>query len=156
MTPRERLALDITIFAVVLAAANPLVTGIALHEWLGFVLVLPALVHLVVNWDWVLRVVSNLFGRVRNASRINLAIDAGLFGSLVAVTVSGVLVIPGLAASLGLNLSGQWHAVHLTASNLTVAFSLAHFALHWRWVANVARRWTGASLSPVATERVSP
>lgn len=153
MTPRERLMLDLTIFALVVAAANPVVTGLSFHEWLGFVLVVPALVHLVVNWDWVMRVCASFFGRVRNASRIDLVVDAGLFGSLVAVTVSGVLVVPGLAASLGLSASSEWHAVHLAASNLTIALALGHFALHWRWVTNVVSRWASPSSAPIAAPR---
>jgi len=156
MTPRERLVLDLTIFAVVMAAANPALTGLSFHEWLGFVLVLPALVHLVVNWDWVLRVCATFFGRARNASRLNLAIDAGLFGALVAVTLSGVLVIPGLSASLGLSASGEWHAVHLAASNLTIAFTLAHFAMHWRWIVDVTRRWATPSARVPTARRSVP
>ena len=157
MTPRERLMLDLTIFAVVVAAANPAVTGLSLHEWLGFVLVVPTLAHLLVNWEWVLRTVVKFFGKVRTASRVNLLVDAGLFGSLVAVTLSGVLVIPGLAASTGLDVSGAWHGVHLLASNLTIGFTLAHFALHWRWVTSVAGRWVfPAAPAPVARRAAAP
>ena len=157
MTPRERLLLDLTIFAVVVAAANPAVTGISLHEWLGFVLVVPTLAHLLVNWEWVLRTVVMFLGKLRTASRANLFVDAGLFGSLVAVTLSGVLVIPGLATSTGLDVSSAWHGVHLLASNLAIGFTLAHFALHWRWVASVAGRWLfPAAPAPVARRATAP
>lgn len=148
MSARERLALDLVILVAVVAAANPILTGIRLHEWLGLVLTLPALVHLVVNWDWVTRTVAGLLGKAKATTRLNLLVDAGLFVSLVGVTLSGFLVIPGLAASLGVQASSSWHAAHLLTSDLTVAFSLAHVALHARWIADVVRRMAKRATSP--------
>lgn len=163
MSARERLALDAITFVLVIAAANPAVTGISLHEWLGAVLVVPALIHLVVNWDWVAHAVTRFFGRIRTVSRINLVVDAGLFVSLVAVTVSGILVVPGLAASLGLDATPHWHVVHLTTSNLTIGFTLAHLVLHAKWVGGVVRRLVAPSAglqphvsAPVARASAQP
>jgi len=150
MSAHERLALDLTVFAIVVAAANPAITGITLHEWLGIVLVVPALVHLVVNWEWVTRATAAFIGRIRTVAKVNLIVDAGLFVAVVGVTLSGFLVIPGLAASLGLQASTSWHVVHLVSSDLTVAFTLTHFALHWKWVATVVRRMIAPpSMPPV-------
>lgn len=39
MSARERLALDLSVLAIVVAAANPVLTGITLHEWLGVMLI---------------------------------------------------------------------------------------------------------------------
>jgi hypothetical protein len=140
MSSQERLALDLGILAAVIAAANPAMTGLLLHEWIGFVLVVPALIHLIVNWEWVVKMVSGALAKARAASVLNLTVDVGLFASLIAVTLSGILVIPGLAASLGVSASPVWHIVHLWSSNLTIAFTLTHFALHWQWMARVAGR----------------
>jgi len=144
MSARERLALDLTVFAIVVSAANPVLTGITLHEWLGVVLIVPALVHLIANWEWVARAVSAFFGRIRTVARINLVVDAALFVSVIGVTLSGFMVIPGLASALGLQAATLWHPVHLITSNLTVALTLLHFALHWQWVTGVARRMVSA------------
>ena len=148
MSARERLVLDVTVLVAVLAAANPAITGIALHEWVGIVLTVPALVHLVVNWDWVVRTVVGFLGKIRAASRVNLAVDAALFIAVVGVTLSGFLVIPGLAASLGLQASPFWHAVHLATSDLTVALMVGHVVLHARWIAQVMRRWSASNSAP--------
>lgn len=151
MTARERLALDVTVFALVLLAANPAITGMGLHEWLGLSLVVPALLHLVLNWDWVVSTVTGFFGALRAKARVDLIVDAALFAALIAVSVSGVLVIPGLAASLGIDASGDWHAIHLVASNLTLAFTFLHFALHWQWVVRVTKRlFTPSRPSPAS------
>jgi hypothetical protein len=136
--------LDLGVLAAIAVAANPLVTGLSLHEWVGAMLVVPALVHLIVNWDWVIRTVGGLVGKGRATSRINLVLDIGLFGSLVGVTVSGLLVVPGLAASLGLLASPYWHAVHLLTSQLTIGFALAHLLMHAPWIAETIRRMLSA------------
>ena len=148
MSARERLSLDLLILVAVVAAANPVVTGIRLHEWIGLVLTIPALVHLVVNWDWVVRTAVGLLGKAKATTRLNLRVDTGLFVSLVGVTLSGFLVIPGLAASLGVQASASWHAAHLLTSDLTVAFSLAHLALHGRWIVDVVGRITRRKTAP--------
>ena len=150
MSARERLALDLAIFVLVMAAANPAITGLTLHEWLGIVLVVPALIHLVLNWDWVLRAIGGFLVRIRSVARVNLVVDAGLFVSLVAVTLSGFLVIPGLASTLGLETSPSWHLVHLVSANLTVALVLFHFALHGKWMWGVLRRL----LTPPSAARI--
>ena len=156
MSARERLALDLVILAAVVAAANPILTGIRLHEWIGLVLTLPAVVHLVVNWDWVVRTVAGLLGKAKATTRLNLLVDSGLFVSLVGVTLSGFLVIPGLAASLGVQATASWHAAHLLTSDLTVAFTLAHLALHASWISDVVRRWArrATSSARLGTTRV--
>jgi hypothetical protein len=140
MSARTRLLLDLGVLAAIAVAANPLVTGLSLHEWVSAMLVVPALVHLIVNWDWVVRTIRGLLGEGRVMARINLALDVGFFGSLVGVTVSGLLVVPGLAASLGLLASPYWHAVHLLTSQLTIAFTVAHLLMHAPWIAETIRR----------------
>ena len=140
MSAQERLGLDLIVLSAVVIAANPAMSGIALHEWVGFALLLPAFVHLVSNWDWVVRSVQTLLGKLSATSRVNFVADMGLFVSLVAVTLSGVLVLPGVSASTGLPASGVWHAVHLVTSNLTIAFTLLHLVLHANWIAGVVAR----------------
>jgi hypothetical protein len=48
-----------------------------------------------------------------------------------------------------------WHATHLLTSNLTVVFTLLHFALHWQWMAGVARRMISPP-SPIAARIPAP
>ena len=99
MTARSRLLLDGGLFAALLAVNNPAWTGISAHEWLGIALVTPLLVHLIINWDWTVRTVTNFVDKARNASRVNLVVDTLLFLATVAVMLSGLVVsttLPGL------------------------------------------------------------
>lgn len=140
MTARERLALDAAILAALVLAANPLVTGMGLHEWISITLIAPVFIHLLVNWDWVARVAAGLLGKLRMTSRINLAIDIALFVSTVGVTISGFLVMPGLANAMGLQASGIWHAIHLWTSDLTIGCMVGHLVAHTSWIAEALGR----------------
>lgn len=137
MNRPKRLALDGALLLGFLIAANPSMTGLSLHEWLGLAIAVPALFHLIINWEWVIRVVRTAIAKVRATSRLNFVVDLALFVLAVAVTLSGVLVLPGVASALGA--STVWYRVHSAASNATVVVLLAHFALHWRWMWRVLR-----------------
>jgi hypothetical protein len=145
MSARERLALDAVIFACFVIAANPLVTGMGLHEWIGILLTVPALLHLVINWDWIGRTLGGLLGKTRLAPKVNLVIDALLFVATVAVSISGGFVIPGFAEALGLSeATALWHVVHLWAAVLAVVLSVLHLAMHANWIAEALGKVAGA------------
>jgi hypothetical protein len=135
MSRTTRLALDVALFVAIVACSNPTWTGISLHEWLGIAIVVPALFHLVINWDWVERAFESLLGKIQAASAANLVVDSVLFVAAVAVTLSGFLVWPAFMAPLGGEISRTWIVVHDVASDITIVALLGHFALHARWFA---------------------
>ena len=139
MTARTRLLLDIMLLGGIVAAYYPRSTGLPLHEWLCLALAVPALVHLVVNWDWVVRVIGRFFGKARAGARVNLVVDVALFVTSVAVMVSGLMVSRVIAGALGFSPVPDlaWLRVHSLSADATIVLALTHFALHWRWVVRV-------------------
>ena len=141
MSRRVRLYLDVGLFLGFALAFAPAVTGISVHEWLSLAIIVPALVHLVVNWDWVMRVSAGLLGRIRTASKVNLAVDALLFGATVTVMLSGLMVSRTIATAIGVTSSSGtiWNAVHSLSATGTIALLVAHFGLHASWIARTLR-----------------
>lgn len=140
MRARTRLVLDITLLAAFAVAFRPNWTGISLHQWLSIAIVAPVLVHVVVNWEWAVRVLKTFVERLLSASRLNFVVDCVLFLAAVAVIVSGFMVSPALIGPLGVHV-GQpyaWHLVHLWSANATIALLVLHFALHWNWIVSTA------------------
>ena len=114
----------------------------SLHEWLAGLLVLPALYHLVINWDWVVRMAPRLIAKIRATSRLNFAVDVALFLATVTVMISGIMVLPGVVSTAeGTVVLAVWQHAHKISSNLTLAAMVAHFALHAKWMSGVAARW---------------
>jgi len=142
MSARSRLLLDAGMFAAMLVAFNPAWTGLVVHEWLSLAVIVPLLIHLIVNWEWTVRVIERFAERLLHVSRLNLIVDAALFVSAVAVMLSGLMVSHVITGAAGITLSPSslWVAVHSLSADATVVFLLLHFALHWRWVAHVTRK----------------
>jgi hypothetical protein len=150
MSTRSRLLLDVTMFAALVIAFYPAWTGLAIHEWVSIAVIVPLLVHLIINWDWTVRIINTFVDRLLHATRLNLLIDVALFVSTVAVMLSGLLISQVLAAALGLMvaMSPVWVAVHSVSANATIALLLVHLALHWRWITVAARRIAPAGTVP--------
>ena len=55
---RRNLVIDIAALAVYLVAANPAVTGIGIHEWLGLGMLVIFFVHAAMHVDWVIEAVG--------------------------------------------------------------------------------------------------
>jgi hypothetical protein len=140
MTTRARLYLDLALFGALFVAYNPAWTGLAVHEWLCVVAIVPLLFHIVVNWDQTLQILRRFAAIVRAMPKVNLVVDAALFVAAVAVTLSGLLISQAVAGALGVTIlpSGLWMTVHSVSADLTIGLLLVHFALHWRWIVNAA------------------
>ena len=145
LSARGRVALDIGLFVAIVITAHPAWTGIGLHEWLAVVIVLPALYHLVINWDWVVRWSSKLMAKLKAGSRVNFVVDVGLFIATVAVMVTGIMVLPGAVPTAeGTVILGVWRDAHRLSSDATILLMLAHFLLHAEWMSDALTR----SLTP--------
>ncbi len=157
MSARSRLLLDLGMFAALLVAFNPAWTGIAVHEWLSLAVAIPLLVHVIINWEATLRVISTFVDRLLHQSRLNILVDVALFVSTVAVMLSGFMVSHAIAGLLGITMTPNalWVAIHSLSADATIALLLVHFALHWRWVTSVAFRLVPAENARGACRRAA-
>lgn len=135
MTASKRLPIDMFMFGAFLVAYKPFSTGLSLHEWLAVVLVVPVLVHMVINWDWAVRVSTKFSSHLRRTTRVNLVVDIVLFVFTVAVMLSGFMVSRVFAAAVGFSANPDpiWRTVHRWTADVVIALALVHFALHWKW-----------------------
>jgi len=161
MRSRTRLILDGALFVALLAAYKPTWTGITWHEWLCIAVIVPLLVHFIVNWDWVLRTARTFVDRLFHASRLNFVIDSVLLVSTVTVMLSGFMVAPALLAPFGIHPSNlaEWLLVHSWSANVTVGLLLLHTALHGRWLLSVSKKLVddlGAPPRTVGRRRTIP
>jgi hypothetical protein len=137
MRVRSNLVVDVGIGTAFLVAANPPLTGLAIHEWLGLAFAATLVVHLVLHWEWLVTATRSLFVRQGRGKRLNYAVDACLFVALTAVTLSGLLISKHVLAALGLpSQPGRaWQGIHSLAANVSIAALGVHLGLHWNWLA---------------------
>lgn len=127
---KRKMVFDIVMLAAYLVAANPVVTGIPLHEYLGLGAFVVMTVHIALS-------AGGLAGRGRWG---HLALNVVLLVSLAACAVSGVMVSGSVLPALGLYATGYffWDPLHALSAKVLLAALLVHLVLRgpmmWVWV----------------------
>ena len=142
---RRNLAIDIAALAVYLVAANPAVTGIGIHEWLGLGMLVIFFVHAAMHVDWVIEAVRRSFVRLSWARTGNAVLDLVIVAVVMVVMVSGVMVSGAVLPALGLYADGYyfWDPLHAIAAKALLALLLVHVVAHWRWLAGFFKNGKG-------------
>lgn len=137
MDAKKSLAIDSAALAAYLVAANPSLTGIGAHEWLGLGVSLVFLVHAAVNAGWVAAALRASFKSPNAARTGNLVLDALIAAALAVCAVSGVMVSGAVLPAFGLYAEGYffWDPLHAASAKALLALLLVHVAVHWRWLA---------------------
>jgi hypothetical protein len=140
MTARARLWLDLALFAALFLGYNPAWTGVAVHEWLCLIAIVPLLFHVIINWDQTLRILSRFAEIVRATPKVNLVVDVALFVTAVTVMLSGLLISQSVMKAVGVTIapSALWVSMHAWSADATILLLLVHFVLHWRWIVKTA------------------
>ena len=134
-----------------------------LHMWGGVVMIAIAITHLILHWSWVVNMTRRMIkditgknGKMNLRGRLNLLLNVVVGLSFLATAISGVyfLFVPGgrgAADPMFLFSRITWDLIHTWAGVTLIAAGVIHFAIHWRWVVNVA-----TSISKRLTSREIP
>lgn len=137
---RSRVQFDVVVLVVYLLAANPVITGIPLHELVGLGAFIVVAAHVVASAD-------GLGGRGRVGQ---LILNAALLLSLAACVVSGAMVSGTVLPLLGLYASGYhfWDPLHAVAAKVLLAALLVHVVVRAPVALAVLRRRKGSKPAP--------
>lgn len=137
-----KLFLDLAAFIALLIVSAPRFTGAAIHEWLAIALSGAIVVHLLLNWNWIVQIAARLFSKSTNNSRFGYFLNWGLFASGIMIMLSGLMisetVVPFFGLSLPQNMS--WKSLHELSTNITMILMGLHVALHWSWVTSMFKK----------------
>jgi hypothetical protein len=147
-----------------------------LHTWGGILMILSAVIHFAIHWQWVVmmsrRIGRAIAGKGKQFSRgakINLAVDLIIGVSFLIAAVTSIYLLflpqgyqggrnPGWDPELLFSRT-TWDMVHTWSGVVMMLAASLHFLIHWRWVANVTRRFFLSlrheinSLRPVTTSQ---
>ena len=141
---RMKLLLDISTFVAFLIAMDPRTSGVAIHEWLTIALGATVVVHLLLNWNWIVEVTKRLFakGKGLNGARTNYILNWLLFIDGILIMLSGIMisetVVPAFGLSLPLNFA--WRSLHDLSANISLILMGLHITLHWSWIVSTFKR----------------
>jgi preprotein translocase subunit SecY len=123
-----------------------------LHTWGGVAMIVAAIIHLAIHWQWVVGMLRRTWkewtgqGGCMNArGRWNLLLNAIVALGFVLTALSGVyfLFVPGgrwSADPMILFPRATWDLIHTWASVTLISAAILHFAIHWKWVTKVTRK----------------
>jgi hypothetical protein len=139
MKPHIRIIIDAAALLVYLVVANPLITGLAVHEWAGLAILVVFVAHTAVNLDAVFQVLHRRASKVGIA---NLVLDIVLFITFMVVTVSGVMVSRYILPVFGFVAPGYffWNPLHAIAAKVLLALLVVHVVAHFRWFLQFVRK----------------
>ncbi|MBP7228080.1 MAG: hypothetical protein KA988_03145 [Longilinea sp.] len=141
---------DCTLFAGFLAMFFLEVTGVAVHQWLGLLVGVWALYHLLRHWSWLCAVCKQFFAKASLKALLYTLLDAALLLGFSIILVSGLLI----STWLGLSVEQTQPLVtaHVTVSEVTLGLIVLKVLVHGRWVIAMARR----VLRPAPTLQAQP
>lgn len=136
---RSHVLFDVVVLAVYLLAANPVLTGVPLHEFIGIGAFVVIAAHVVASAD-------GLTGRGRVGQ---LLLNIVLLLSLAVCVVSGIMVSGTILPSMGLYASGYhfWDPLHAVAAKVLLAALLVHVVVRAPAALAVLRRKRNATSS---------
>jgi cytochrome b len=145
-----KLFLDLGAFVALLIASAPHFTGDAIHEWLGVALSGAIVVHLLLNWNWVVQITSRLFKKAARGQRFKYILNWSLFASGIMIVLSGLMisktVVPFFGITLPENMS--WKELHSLSTNITMILMGLHVAVHWSWITSMFKRMFAPRVAP--------
>jgi hypothetical protein len=130
-----------------------------LHVWGGVIMIAAIAIHFVIHWQWVKMMARRMIGAMRSkgitfskGAKINVAIDALVAASFLVCALSGIyfLFAPSGGFQGGQNAGWDpnwlfsrttWDLIHTWSGVVSIAAAVVHFAIHWRWVKNVTKRF---------------
>lgn len=149
---KTKILLDLGTFAAFLIVMDPRTSGIAIHEWLAFALAATIIIHLLLNWTWLVETTKRVFIGKLNGSRWNYIINWLLFFDGILIMLSGFMISESVAPLLGIALPKNftWRGIHELSTNLSLLLMGLHVAMHWNWIKTTFKRMVGGSAHPAA------
>ncbi len=152
---KTKLLIDIAIFIGFLITMEPRASGLTIHEWLATALLAVLIVHLLLNWDWIVQISRRLIGKMKSQSRINYILNWLLFVDGTIIMLSGFMISESLMPALGIHLPRNfaWRGLHDMSANIFLLLLGLHTALHWNWIVDAFKRYVFQPLGRVFANR---
>lgn len=109
------------------------ISGEAVHEWMGVVLGIVFVFHLVLNRKWLLGLMKGHYSYQRY---LFLCINFLLIISCLITMVSGILISKNIGIVINIESTFLARKLHMFASTWTYVFMSMHLGLHLTWIEN--------------------
>ena len=148
---KTKLVMDFLVAGLILVLLSTVLTGLALHEWLGIAVGIVIIVHLLLSWQWIASITKRFFKALPGTTRFEYILDALLFAAMTLTIYSGLMISRVAIPALGLNGAAPnflWRGMHSLSANSLMLLIGLHLALSWSWIVKTIRRFIIDPLRP--------
>lgn len=137
-----KVLIDCVITVAFLALLSIPLTGLKVHEWLGIALICGIVVHLLLNWAWIVATTRRFLRALPDQVRINYLLNVALFIVMTIVISSGLMISEVALPFLGIHPMRNMFLsmLHLVSADALLLVVGLHLGMNWRWVVSAIRR----------------
>lgn len=137
-----KIVLDILLAIAFVLLMNPRVlNGLSFHEIGGLVFGVAILVHIALNFKWVINTAKKIFNpKLPKKTRLGFLLNLLLLITMSGIIVTGILISKVVFSSLATGENHSIRGLHGFFANTTLALVGLHVALHWQWVMSICKR----------------
>jgi hypothetical protein len=122
-----------------------------LHTWAGIAMIIAALVHIIIHWEWITATSKRTWQVIVKKRRsfgsrltYNIILDATTALSFIVCGISSLyfLAFPesGPVGRMFIFNKITWDLIHTWSGVLFTMAAILHFALHWKWIVNITKK----------------
>ena len=137
-----KIVLDLMMAITFVLLMNPRVLdGLPFHEIAGTIIGVAILVHIGLNYRWVITTTKKIFDpKLPNKTRFSFLLNILLLISMATVIITGILISRVLFPSLAIQGGHSIRGLHSFSADATLALVGLHIGVHWQWIMSICKR----------------
>lgn len=147
----SKLAIDLIMTVLLLAAMACRLTGTTIHELLGITLFILFATHNILNWEWYK---SLLKGRYNTLRVFHTVVNLLLLAPLLALLISGAMLSRTVFAFMNLNGALFARKLHMLSTYWGFILISVHLGMHWGVIMNTVRKISSANRNRTITLQI--
>lgn len=137
-----KIVLDLLLAITFVLLMNPRVfNGLPFHEIAGVVIGVAIVVHIGLNYRWVINTTKKIFApELPRKTRFSFLLNILLLVSMTTVIVSGILISRVVFPNFAIEGNHFVRGIHNLSANATLALVGLHIGVHWQWIMGISKR----------------
>jgi hypothetical protein len=137
-----KIVLDLMMAITFVLLMNPRVLdGLPFHEIAGTIIGVAILVHIGLNYRWVMSTTKKIFDpKLPNKTRFSFLLNILLLISMATVIITGIFISRVLFPSLAIQGGHSIRGIHSFSADATLALVGLHIGVHWQWIMSICKR----------------